>query len=59
MTMMSQCDHIDELTARLRDLEQAAGDLQVTRKTLTALASGCTRPVGGSCCSDRCGRREL
>jgi hypothetical protein len=30
---------IDELTARLRDLEQAAGDLQVTRKTLIALAS--------------------
>jgi hypothetical protein len=31
---------IDELTARLRELEQAAGDLQVTRKTLLALGNG-------------------
>ncbi|HEX6519976.1 MAG TPA: hypothetical protein VF070_08170 [Streptosporangiaceae bacterium] len=30
---------IDELTARLRDLSQAISDLQVTRKTLLALAS--------------------
>jgi hypothetical protein len=29
---------IDELTARLRDLEEAVSDLQVTRKTLISLA---------------------
>jgi len=30
---------IDELTARLRDLDEAISDLQVTRKTLISLAS--------------------
>ena len=30
---------IDELTARLRELNEAIGDLQVTRKTLLSLAS--------------------
>jgi hypothetical protein len=36
---------IDELTARLRDLQQEASDLQVTRKTLLALAAHDDEPA--------------
>ena len=38
---------IDELTARLGELSQAISDLQVTRKTLLALARPGRRPARG------------
>jgi hypothetical protein len=37
---------IDELTARLRELQQEVSDLQVTRKTLIALAGQDDEPPG-------------
>lgn len=36
---------IDELTARLRELHEAIGDLQVTRKTLISLAGHDDQPA--------------
>ena len=36
---------IDELTARLRELNEAVSDLQVTRKTLVSLASESDEPA--------------